>query len=84
MAQYYSDPEREHDEHALPDIEVFQVDETMIRNSPPEGWKGFEPGWYWWSCFPGCMPDSDPNGPFPSETAALADAQGMRELFPHA
>lgn len=32
-------------------------------------------GWYWWSCFPGCMPDSDPNGPHETEQAAIASAQ---------
>jgi hypothetical protein len=32
-------------------------------------------GWYWWTCFPGCMPDSDPFGPFATEAEALADAQ---------
>ena len=31
--------------------------------------------WYWWSCFPGCLPDSDPFGPFATEAEALADAQ---------
>mgnify|MGYP003678890411 CR=1 FL=1 len=31
-------------------------------------------GWYWWSCLPGCLPDSDPMGPFPTEADALADA----------
>jgi len=31
--------------------------------------------WYWWPCFPGCMPDSDPMGPFDSEQAAIDDAQ---------
>ena len=33
-----------------------------------------EPGWYWWACFPGCMPDSDPFGPFESEDEACEDA----------
>ena len=33
-------------------------------------------GWYWWTCLPGCMPDSDPIGPFKTEAEALADAQG--------
>lgn len=28
--------------------------------------------WYWWSCFPGCLPDSDPIGPFATECATLA------------
>ena len=36
---------------------------------------GDESGWYWWSCFPGCIPDSDPYGPFLTEAEAIADAQ---------
>jgi len=75
MSQVYSDPMRENDEHALPDVEVFEVDATMIRYSPPEGWQGYEPGWYWQSCFPGCLPDGEPMGPFASEAEATADAQ---------
>ena len=34
----------------------------------------FESGWYWWSCSPGCLPDSEPVGPFDSESEALSDA----------
>ena len=34
-----------------------------------------EPGWYWRTCFPGCLPDSDPFGPFDTQEEALADAQ---------
>lgn len=30
--------------------------------------------WYWF-CLPGCMPDSDPMGPFATREEALADAQ---------
>ena len=31
--------------------------------------------WFWWACFPDCLPDSDePNGPFYSEDEALKDA----------
>lgn len=30
---------------------------------------------FWWPCFPGCLPDSDPVGPFETEAEALADAQ---------
>lgn len=36
----------------------------------------FHPGYYWWACFPGCMPDGDPSGPFRSEEAAVEDALG--------
>lgn len=32
-------------------------------------------GWYWHSCFPGCLPDGEPNGPFDSAEAAETDAQ---------
>ena len=35
------------------------------------------PGWYWWACFPGCMPDSDPCGPFATSTQAMNDADYM-------
>ena len=33
-----------------------------------------EPGFYWWACLPGCLPDSDPVGPFQTEAEAIADA----------
>lgn len=31
-------------------------------------------GWYWWACFPGCLPDGEPNGPFPTAEGAYLDA----------
>ena len=31
-------------------------------------------GWYWHACFPGCLPDGDPSGPFESEDDAITDA----------
>lgn len=34
-------------------------------------------GWYWWACFPGCLPDGEPTGPFKSEDEAIRDAQGL-------
>jgi hypothetical protein len=34
-----------------------------------------EHGWFYWFCLPGCLPDSEPFGPFPTEDEALADAQ---------
>ena len=36
----------------------------------------FEAGWYWWPCFPDCLPDGDPIGPFDSEQQATTDAIG--------
>jgi len=35
------------------------------------------PGFYWWACFPGCLPDGDPCGPFFTEAEAIADAQNF-------
>lgn len=32
-------------------------------------------GWYWWSCMPGCMPDSEATGPFDSEDEAIVNAR---------
>lgn len=39
---------------------------------------GYDPGWYWWSCFPGCLPDGDPVGPFETEAEATDDLMGDR------
>ena len=80
MSQHYSDPTREDLPHALPDIEVFYVSPTeAIYNKQnadhANEYTIFEPGWYWWSCFPGCLPDSEPFGPFETEEQALADAR---------
>lgn len=36
-------------------------------------------GWYWWACFPGCLPDSEPFGPFSTEKEAVEDAGGRLE-----
>lgn len=33
-------------------------------------------GWFWWACFPGCMPDGEACGPFASEDEALENAHG--------
>ena len=33
-------------------------------------------GFYWWTCSPGCMPDSEAIGPFETELEAIDDAGG--------
>lgn len=72
MSQIYSNPKRENDPYSLPDVETFyhngQEDETM-------GELALVDGWYYWPCFAGCLPDSDPIGPFDTEAEAIADAQ---------
>lgn len=75
--QAYSDPKRADDPHELPDVEVFHRTEKANR---ADDWLDDDgmlmlAGWYWWSCFPGCLPDSDPNGPFDTEKQALRDAR---------
>lgn len=39
----------------------------------PETW--LAEGWYWWACFPGCLPDGEPEGPYVSSNAAYRAAQ---------
>lgn len=70
MAQHYSDPSRAADPHAWPDLETFHV--NRFDDAGPDG---LEPGWYYQACFPGCLPDSDPVGPFETEAQALNDAR---------
>lgn len=72
MTHYYSDPAREKDRWALPDIEVFEAGPGDWDNGDDEP---NEPGWYWWACFPGCMPEGDAIGPFDTEEDALTDAR---------
>lgn len=81
MMQFYSDPSRGNDPHALPDCEVFYVG--------PGGWspseiagdyesgdtRELDPGWYYQFCFPGCLPDSELIGPFDTEREAIESAQ---------
>lgn len=71
MTQAYSDPKRINDPWALPDIEVFYSG-TRPGNMDSDD---TDAGWYWWTCFPGCLPEGDAVGPFKTEAEALEDAQ---------
>lgn len=96
MSQHYSDPRRERNPYALPNIETFQADyaecphcSTSVSFGDGEGRTHCNEchhdvsradvttstGWFYWYCFPGCLPDSDPIGPFDTEDAALADTR---------
>lgn len=84
MTQFYLNPERELLPHALPNAEAFYVDARgyvegepyVLPHEPGEQAFGLaQPGWYWWPCFPGCLPDSEPSGPFTSKEEAIEDAQ---------
>lgn len=54
--------------------EVFRVQAGDIQYADSDG-NALEPGWYWQACYPGCTPDSDPVGPFPTKEATLDDAE---------
>ena len=78
MTQFYTDPSRAYDPHALPDAEAFQVTKT----DPITSEMMLEPGWYFWACFPGCLPDSEPTGPYDSEGDAIFAAQDRDKTAP--
>lgn len=58
-------------------FEVFYDDADEAhghaRNFDGEG-NPVKPGFYWWACFPGCMPDGEPTGPFETAREAYEDA----------
>ena len=73
--RHYTDSEREDETHALPDLETFELDAQEIERWNMEGHELSGPGWYYWFCFPGCLPDSDAYGPFETEEIAIDDAR---------
>lgn len=59
-------------------FEVFHFDPAS-EGVDAEAWKDGDgellpAGYYWWACFPGCIPDGEPVGPFDTEEEAMADA----------
>lgn len=88
MTQFYSDPARETEPHALPDAEVFWADagdwaydergERCDYYEDSVGLTPCEAGYYFWACFPGCLPDSEPTGPYATEEEAV---QAARDLW---
>ncbi len=95
MSQHYSQPERESDPHALPDLEVFyRTQAACIADGDVWNPEDCDPtnaecrygmdgdcrvhklaGWYYWYCFPGCLPDSEPLGPYQTEQDAVDAAR---------
>jgi hypothetical protein len=68
---FYTDPTRENETHALPNAEVFHAEagewaydasgERCDLNEDPEQ-EVNEAGFYYWYCFPGCLPDRGDQG----------------------
>tara|TARA_R100001132_G_C3208517_1_gene52526 strand:- start:319 stop:528 length:210 start_codon:yes stop_codon:yes gene_type:complete len=67
MSQHYSDPSREDDPYALPDLEIWYTQKIYKKS-----------GYYYAYGFPGCLHDSEPVGPFKTEQEALNDAREER------
>jgi len=74
VSQHYSDESREEEIYSLPNVEVFYAAQGELGHN--DDGDVYEAGFYFWYCFPGCMPDSEPNGPYDTEDAAIA---AMRE-----
>lgn len=69
----------------MDNLQVFYVSEDDVRDAGEGDWRkaaleeadgevGEVIGWYYWWCFPGCLPDSDACGPYGSEELAIAAA----------
>jgi hypothetical protein len=59
-------------------IEIFYWSEADVHMEEMYLPEDLEPtdrvGWYWHACFPGCLPDGEPCGPFETEDEATANA----------
>lgn len=77
---------RDDDENHVPACIECGNDATLLPLEPEESdakiraEKTERVGFWWWTCLPGCLPESDAFGPFATYDAALADA---REQYDH-
>ena len=64
------------DEYGCFEVFYDDADEANghARNFDGDG-EPVQAGWYWWACFPGCLPDGDPSGPFATAKEAFDDAR---------
>jgi hypothetical protein len=67
----YSDPTKANDKWTLPDVEIFHGEVEGEDGEKVLGW------WYQFG-LPGCMPDSEPHGPF--ESAAEAEIAMLNSM----
>jgi len=68
-------------ELAMSQLEVFYRMATAIQIDDWRDEDGnlLDAGWYYWFCSPGCLPDSDPIGPFRTSDDALQDAKRFED-----
>lgn len=94
MSQHYTDQKRAGDKWSLPDVETFYHEHAKRELCALNAGRKAElygeciaddegnclgTGWYWQACFPVCLPDGEPVGPFDTEAEALADAQDLED-----
>jgi|688.fasta_scaffold80666_2 hypothetical protein len=66
------------DQDIIGTVEIFKFDGVRVCEGDcwaDEDGETLPAGWYWWTCVPGCLPDSDPFGPFATKTKAMDDAE---------
>ena len=71
-----------HDEETQEKYGSFEVfwddDDTPKWGGDPRNYDGngepVKPGWYWWACYPGCLPEGEPSGPFATSSQAHENA----------
>jgi hypothetical protein len=57
-------------------VEIFYADSALAKSF------GTRPGWFYWSCRTGSLPDRQPTGPFPTSYAAYLNVLGdPKSLF---
>lgn len=62
---------KDEDGESFGSFEVFYLNE---REAQEQTGGACGAGWYWWACFPGCMPDGEAMGPFNTEKEAIENA----------
>ena len=81
MSQHYSDPSRADDAWSLPDVEVFELTAREVAERDEDLFYEYiedeciTGGWFYWFCFPGCMPESDAFGPYKTRQEAIDASQ---------
>jgi hypothetical protein len=53
-------------------VEIFYADNVLAKSFGASG-----PGWFWWQCQHGCLPDQVPTGPFGGSYLAYRDFAGL-------
>lgn len=66
----------------IPNVEVFwagrgELDESYACPEDISPDEPSPPGYYFWTCMPGCMPDSEADGPYDTEEDAIEAAREM-------